>query len=91
MKKGICEKCQKDHILVFDRFVKTKWKQGTEATEEQQAKAAKMNYRVSGDTLVLDAYCCRACGYTELYLPEPDPSTIDLKEGKFREIRGSES
>jgi hypothetical protein len=88
-----CPKCQGNHILLIARVALLADAYG----REEPLHIARVPAGVEGFPLpggepvpagLVQAYVCRACGYTELYTR--DPQSIPIDGSTVRELIGSE-
>ena len=88
-----CPKCRGTHLLVLPRVEQEVDKYG----RVEAWRIARVPERVEGFPLpggepvaagVVQAYICKACGFTELYTRDPEAIPVDGKA--VREITGPE-
>jgi predicted nucleic-acid-binding Zn-ribbon protein len=85
-KTGICPKCQHDHTLLVDRIADS----GYTEIRNMHLAVVFQGTGFFGDEKLeragkLSAVVCRACGFTELYVKDPECIPVD---GKFIVERG---
>ena len=79
-KTGICPKCSHDHTLLVDRIADTgEWETDI---RDMHLAVVYQGKRFFGDEKLeragkLSAVVCRACGFTELYVKDPERIPVD--------------